>query len=193
MDCRGVLLIGPPAAGKTEVGRRLAPRLGLPFVDADEVCGPLYAEYGWTPEAFAREKAASGTRAAYVAFEGAVAYAVGRILTEHRDAVVALGAGHSHFVDPQRHRQVAAAVQDSGMYVALLLPHHDYRQAVDILRDRVMRRGYDDYRRGERDLLAEWVTSEQNRNLANELLITTGETPDDTATRLITSVGALHR
>lgn len=193
MDRKGVLLIGPAAAGKTEVGRRLARRLGLPFVDADEVCNRLYAEYGWTPEAFAREKAATGARAAYVTFEAAVAYAVGRILAQHRHAVVALGAGHSHFIDPRRHRQVAAAVRDSKMYVVLLLPHHVPEKAVAILRERVMRRGYDDYRRGERDLLTEWVASEQNRNLATEIVITAGDSPDGTATRLAASLDALNR
>ena len=32
---RGILLVGMPGAGKTSIGRRLAMRLGLPFLDAD--------------------------------------------------------------------------------------------------------------------------------------------------------------
>ncbi|MBS0503795.1 MAG: shikimate kinase [Proteobacteria bacterium] len=34
--CRPIVLIGLMGVGKTTVGRRLAQRLGLPFVDADE-------------------------------------------------------------------------------------------------------------------------------------------------------------
>lgn len=184
LDGVGVLLIGPPAVGKTEVGRRLAARLGLAFVDADDLCGQLYADYGWTPEAFAREKALAGAHAAYLTFEAAVAYAVGRILAAHRHSVVALGAGHSHCVDPRRQQEVAQSVQASGMHVVLLLPHHDPEEAVAILRQRIAGRGDDDYRRGDRDLLTEWVTSQQNQRLATQLLITAGETPDDTAARL---------
>jgi shikimate kinase len=48
-----IVLIGPPAAGKSRVGKRLAKRLGLPFIDTDAVIvsqhGPIpviFAEYG---------------------------------------------------------------------------------------------------------------------------------------------------
>lgn len=36
LGSRSVVLVGMPGAGKSSVGRRLAKRLGLPFVDADE-------------------------------------------------------------------------------------------------------------------------------------------------------------
>jgi shikimate kinase len=32
---RAIALVGMPGSGKSSIGRRLAPRLGLPFVDAD--------------------------------------------------------------------------------------------------------------------------------------------------------------
>jgi shikimate kinase len=45
-----VVLIGPPAAGKTRLGKRLAKRLGLPFVDTD---ARVVAEHGAISEIFA--------------------------------------------------------------------------------------------------------------------------------------------
>ncbi|MDN4615475.1 shikimate kinase [Leifsonia sp. F6_8S_P_1B] len=45
-----VVLIGPPAAGKTRVGKRLAKRLHLPFVDTDAV---VVAQHGPIPQIFA--------------------------------------------------------------------------------------------------------------------------------------------
>lgn len=45
-----VALIGPPAAGKSRVGKRLAKLLGVPFVDTDAV---VVAEHGPIPEIFA--------------------------------------------------------------------------------------------------------------------------------------------
>ncbi|MFF1572164.1 shikimate kinase [Leifsonia sp. NPDC058292] len=45
-----IVLIGPPAAGKTRVGKRLAKRLGLPFVDTDAV---VVSQHGPIPAIFA--------------------------------------------------------------------------------------------------------------------------------------------
>ncbi|MGO4534233.1 shikimate kinase [Leifsonia sp. 2MCAF36] len=45
-----IALIGPPAAGKSRVGKRLAKRLHLPFVDTDAV---VVAGHGPIPELFA--------------------------------------------------------------------------------------------------------------------------------------------
>jgi shikimate kinase len=35
LGSRSIALVGMPGSGKSSIGRRLAPRLGLPFVDAD--------------------------------------------------------------------------------------------------------------------------------------------------------------
>ncbi|GAB3387897.1 shikimate kinase [Humibacter soli] len=47
-----IVLIGPPASGKSRVGRRLARRLGATFTDTDSA---IVAEYGPISEIFARE------------------------------------------------------------------------------------------------------------------------------------------
>ena len=49
-----VVLVGPPGAGKSTIGRRLASALNLPLVDSDELieqgegkaCGEVYLEHG---------------------------------------------------------------------------------------------------------------------------------------------------
>ena len=43
------VLIGPPAAGKSRLGRRIAARLGVGFVDTDKL---VIAEHGPIPEIF---------------------------------------------------------------------------------------------------------------------------------------------
>ena len=75
-----VVLIGPPAAGKTRIGKRLASRLGRPFIDTDR---EIVAEHGPIPQIFAEHGEPY--------FRRLEREAVRRALTEH--AVVSLGGG----------------------------------------------------------------------------------------------------
>jgi shikimate kinase len=75
-----VVVIGPPAAGKSRVGKRLARRLGLPFIDTD---ARIVAEHGPIPALFA----AHGEEHFRVIERQAVVDALAQ------DAVISLGGG----------------------------------------------------------------------------------------------------
>lgn len=79
-----VVLIGPMAAGKSHLGRHMASRYGLDFVDADEA---IVARHGPIPELFVR-----GGEARFREIEARV---VAELLADarHRDAVISLGGG----------------------------------------------------------------------------------------------------
>lgn len=75
-----LVFIGPMAAGKSKIGRLVARRLAVPFIDTDKV---VAAQHGPIPEIFAGQG-----EAAFRAFErDAVAEAL------RGDAVVSLGGG----------------------------------------------------------------------------------------------------
>ena len=74
------VLIGPPAAGKTKVGRRVAAALGVPFLDTDKL---IVAEHGPIATIF-EEQGEPAFRAIERRF-------VQQALAE--DAVVSLGGG----------------------------------------------------------------------------------------------------
>lgn len=75
-----IVLIGPPAAGKSRVGKRLAARLKVPFVDTDSL---IVAEHGPISAIFAEHGEPH-----FRALERAI---VARALGEH--GVVSLGGG----------------------------------------------------------------------------------------------------
>lgn len=75
-----LVLIGPPAAGKTRVGKRVAKLLGLPFFDTDRM---IVAEHGDIPTLFAERGEAL--------FRDLEAAAVRQALSQ--TAVVSLGGG----------------------------------------------------------------------------------------------------
>ena len=89
-----VALIGPPAAGKTRIGKRLATRLGRPFIDTDH---KIIAKHGPIPQIFAEHGEPY--------FRRLEREAVARALTQH--AVVSLGGGA--VLDPQTQADLAAA------------------------------------------------------------------------------------
>lgn len=114
---RTVVLVGLMGAGKSAIGRRLANRLGLPFIDADT---EIEAAAGCTiEEIFARDGEA--------AFRAAERRIIARLLTEQPAHVLATGGGA--FMDPA----TRALIRDKGLSVWL-------KADLDILLARTARR-----------------------------------------------------
>ena len=83
LGSRSIVLVGMPGSGKSSVGRRLAPKLGMDFVDADSEI--IKAANGMTiPEIFAKHGEAE--------FRSLEARVIGRLL-EEKAAVIATGGG----------------------------------------------------------------------------------------------------
>ncbi len=114
---RTVVLVGLMGAGKSAIGRRLASKLNLPFVDADT---EIEAAAGCTiDEIFARDGEA--------AFRAGERKIIARLLTEPTPHILATGGGA--FMDPQ----TRALIRERGTSVWL-------RAALDVLVERTARR-----------------------------------------------------
>lgn len=80
---RAIVLVGMMGSGKSSVGRRLATRLGLPFVDADNEIET--AAHMTIPEIFAQRGEAE--------FREGERRVIGRVLTTRAPLVLATGGG----------------------------------------------------------------------------------------------------
>ncbi|CAN5783149.1 hypothetical protein BH18ACT2_BH18ACT2_18750 [soil metagenome] len=181
-----VALIGPVAVGKSTVGSLLATRVGRPFIDLDEIAERYYDAAAMPVGELVDRAALVGMHAAHRWWQPARVLAVEQALVHHRGAVIALGAGHSHFEDDEYAQRVAAALADA--LVVLLLPHDDPCVGRTILAQRC--RDDDRPNWDAAGLLVEWLESSQNRRLADVLVVVGSDTPTRVVQRIVSLLPA---
>ena len=123
-----IILIGPRASGKTSVGKILAARSGLPFLDADAVFSKLYGsisdyqkEHGW--EKFRSRETAM--------LEQICASNL------HSRIILAAGGGAVAHNNGLAYRERNVQVLRNFGYVFYLLPYKNLGMSAVILQDRV--------------------------------------------------------
>jgi hypothetical protein len=167
-----VVIIGPVSVGKSTVAGLLADRLGWPKVSMDTECAVYYAEISFDRAVSDRRQQTDGVKAAYQYGKPFEAYAVERILADHKHAVIDLGGGHSVQEDPMLFARVRAALAPV-RNVALLLPSPDPQESVRMLTERrAPPEGFDWHRH--------FVTHPSNATLAKLIVYTQGQTPEQT-------------
>lgn len=182
-----IILIGPITAGKSTIARLLAARLGTPHVSLDSIAHQYYVEYGFSVADFERVRESEGFIEAYQRWWPALAYAVERVLAEHKGGVIDLGAGHTHFEDMKLFNRVKHALRQRENVVRLL-PSPDPERSVAILRERCSAtRGWswsvDGY-----DFIEHWVNDVGSAALATITIYTEGKTPAETCEELFALV-----
>ena len=174
-----LVLIGPPGAGKSTVGPLVASALGVEFVDADEASLPHYEEAGWPLTRFADLIKVAGYERAHLAWEEALVYTVPRLLRDHRHAVIAFGAGHSHVTTPAGQAVIRRTLQEHT--VVLLRPARDPAVSVAELRSRCVAGKGRDWIRDGVDWLDRWSRDGLDDHLATQAVYTIGRSPTQVA------------
>lgn len=180
-----LVLIGPAAAGKTTIGQLVAELLHVPFVDLDDVGERYYAEVGWSIQRLAERSRQLGRVAAEREWEPARAHAVVRAVEDHPGAVLALGAGHTSYMDHRCFAQVADVLAGVPQ-VALILPSPDRASSLAELRRRSLASKGTDWISAGHDFLAEWLDDAGMRSLATDVVYTDGHTAEAVAAQLTT-------
>lgn len=178
-----VVLIGPVGSGKTTIGKLVALKLRLPLVDMDAICGRYYAEVGRTLAEW-NTRMESGRLEASRWLAPALAHATERLVSEYRGSPISLGAGHTHYEEPELFERVRYALEPFGS-VVLLLPEADHARSIEILRKRSMRERGQDWIWDGHDFFARWVTDTCNWELADHVVYTEGRTPEQTCEEVL--------
>lgn len=187
---RQVVLIGPVCVGKTTVLPPVAARLGRPFVDLDDIAESYYEEVGRGRDQLNEIGAARGDLGAYLWWQEGHPHAVGRVLEDYPDAVVALGAGHTTYTDPTLFEQVRHLL--ASRLVVLLLPSPDSEASVALLRERAMRLNGMDWMMDGVDILEQWVSGQQNRLLASTVVYIGSQGPEAAANAVLEALSQVR-
>lgn len=177
-----LILIGPVCAGKTTLLPLLGERLGRPVVDLDDVAEAYYEEVGRGRAQLNEIGAARGDLGAFEWWQVAHPHAVRRVLEDHPDAVVALGAGHSTYHDDALFQEVHEVLAPH--VVVLLLPSPDADRSVETLRARALALNGMDWIMDGVDILDEWVRGAQNQLLATMTVFTDGASSEELADQI---------
>jgi len=113
----------------------------------------------------------------------ALATAVEGLVGEHHDAVLALGAGHSHITTPELFARVARALAQAEQ-VVLLRPDKDLVKAHSELHARCLQTKGHTWKVDGIDWLYRWLTDGLDERLATDVVMTDGHTPQELATRI---------
>ena len=180
---RQLILIGPVCVGKSTLLPVLAARLGRAAVDLDEVAEPYYEEVGRGRARMQEVGAERGDLGTFRWWQEGHPHAVRRVLEDHPDAVVSLGAGHSTYADAALFEEVREALAPHDPI--LLLPSADPAMSIEVVRQRALARNGIDWIMDGVDIIDEWVRGDQNRRLAKLTLFTDGRSPDDLADEIV--------
>jgi shikimate kinase len=175
---REVVLIGPVGAGKSTQGELLSKALGLPHVDLDHIAVPYYEAAGFPIPELDR-RLAENFLSAYRWAWSALVFALERVVDDRRDCVISLGAGHTHYEDPDLLARARAALAPFAN-VVLLLPSPDLQRSFDVLKTRSIEQRKMDWVFDGYDFFQHWVFDPCNAELATTTIYTDGKTPEET-------------
>lgn len=156
---RCIVLVGMPGSGKSSIGRRLAPKLGMDFVDADAEI--TKAANGMTiPEIFAKHGEAE--------FRSLEARVIGRLL-EEKPSVIATGGGAYMNADTR------TAARRNGVSIWL-------KAEIPVLLRRVKRKNDRPLLRGEdpEGVLKKLLSEREQIYAEADIVITSRESPHET-------------
>ena len=119
-----VILIGPPAVGKSSVAEILADLLDRPHAPMDLLRFGYYAALGYDFRTHMRIDREEGFPEGVAYWKPFQPHAVECILANYPNGVIDFGAGDLHFEDPALFKRVETALA-AELNVVLLLPSMD--------------------------------------------------------------------
>lgn len=182
-----IILIGPMGAGKSTIGELLANQLSIPQCSMDELRWSYYQEIGYDEELAKQKRKIEGIWGLCQYWKPFEAYAVERLLSEHKNCVIDFGAGHSVFEDISLFQRVQKVLEPLP-HIVLLLPSLDLDESLQILNDR------NEYvPDGSPNINEHFLRHPSNYVLAKFTVYTKQKTPQETCHEILNLLGYCYK
>jgi shikimate kinase len=188
-----IVLIGPMCAGKSSTAKILAERLGLPYIELDELRWAYYRELDAYEELVALLKSGEiGLLEQYNYWKPFEAHAVERVVPEYPNCVLDFGAGHGVYEDEALLARVQHALSTVA-HVILLLPAPDVAEATAVLNARfaqLLQEVAGTVNPEALQLNEHFVQHPSSRRLATQIVYTGDLMPEAVAEMVLQQIGA---
>ncbi|HEY9632966.1 MAG TPA: shikimate kinase [Coleofasciculaceae cyanobacterium] len=177
-----IILIGPMGAGKSTLGKRLAEKLKLPQYSMDDLKCNYYKEVGYDEDIAKQIREKEGFLGIYQYWKPFEIYALERLLSDYKNCVIDLGAGHSVYEDKElftRAQQALAPYKN----VVLLLPSPNLKESTQILKEHNLGRTIDVLNFNEH-----FIRHHSNYDLAKFTVYTKDKSLESICDEILTSV-----
>ena len=178
-----ILLLGPVRTGKSTLGRLLAQQLGIPQISLDEIRWQYYQEIGYDADLALTIRKQGGFLSLVLYWQLFDAYSVERVLAEHSNCVLDVGAGVGVYESREQFARVQRALAPY-RNVFLILPSPDRAESLEILRER----DPDSPRDLNFDFNAHFLAHHGYYDLAKFTVFTKGRSPEETCGEILALV-----
>lgn len=166
-----IILLGPPAVGKSTTAKLLAKKLNLKVVSLDDLCKSYYKEIGYNHKHMKDLWDKVGIMAAYQYGKIFDPYSIERVLEDCSNCIFDFGGGNnaSGFnFELERMEKALKAYKN----VVLLYPCPDKIEALKFVHKRKT------FSEEQRELIEHIVKDESNFNFAKHTIFVKGKTPE---------------
>lgn len=181
---RDIILIGPPAVGKTTTAKLLSQKLNKPMVSLDDLCTGYYKEIGYNEDHKNELLKKAGIMAIYQYGKIFDAYSIERVLSDYHDCIFDFGGGNNASGFNFEFDRINKALNPY-KNIVLLYPCKDKKEALEFIFNRR------DFKPIQKELIEHIVFDESNFKFAKHIVYVKGKTAEDVCDEVLSATNIL--